>query len=217
MTDPSGYPGSGQYEGPPQTEQYPAQQPYGQPAPYQQPYGQPAYPQPAYPQPYGYAPPPYGYPQPYGYPPVGPKRPGMVIAASVLGYVNAGLLIIAGLVLLFGGALTNSFEDASDSGTNYGVELAIDGIVNFIAAGLIIAGAVIFTGGKTNGRTLLAVGNGIVIASAVYWMVRLSDDRFDGAGNGYIVWGVIFAALAILPLAFSFSGAINDWLREKSQ
>ncbi len=205
MTDyDSQQPPQGGYGGPPPTQPY-----AGQPQ-------APAYGQyPGYPPAYGY--PPNPYVTPYGPPPqTGPKRPGLVIAGSVLAYVNAGMIILAGALLLFGAAIVNDFEDAFDSNTNYGVEFAIDGVVNLIMGGLLIAGAVGFTSGKPIGRTLLTVGNGLVIAASVYWLLRFSGDRYN-AGDGYIVWSVIFAILAILSLAFSFTGAVNRWLAEVRQ
>lgn len=215
MTDnDSQQPPQGSYGGPPPTQQFGAQPGYPQPG-----YPQPGYPaQPGYPHPYGY--PAYPYGQQPGYPAygppqqLGPRRPGLVIAASVLAYVNAGMIILAGALLLFGAAIVDDFESSAGTGTDYGTEVALLGVANLIAAGLLIAGAVIFTGGKSTGRTMLSVGNGIVIALTVYWLVRFSDDRFRNAGDGFIVWGVIFAALAILPLAFSFTGQINQWLNQ---
>ncbi|SHG29240.1 hypothetical protein SAMN05443575_1937 [Jatrophihabitans endophyticus] len=224
-------PSRGSYGGPPPTEQFrsqPQQQPYQQQS-YQQPYQQQPYDPHGYPpqyptqQPYGYPQQPYGWGQQPGYPPAygagsqpGSQRPGLVLAASILAYVNAGMLILAGALLLFGSAIVSDIEDNAGSGTDYGTEFALDGVVNFIAAGLLIAGAVTFTGGKASGRLLLSVGCGIVLATAVYWLVRFNGDRFHDAGDGYIVWAVIFAALAILSLAFSFPNPINRWLATNS-
>lgn len=186
--------------------QYPQ---YPQPQAGQNPY--PPYP----PQPYGYPPQPYGYPPVYpAYPvtPAGPKRPGLTIAAAVLGYINAGMLILAGALLLFGASIANDLENNYDTGTDYSTEIAFDGFVNLIAAGLLIAGAVMFTGRKSSGRALFAVGNGIVIAEAIYWLVRFNDELSDN-NSGFIVWAVLFGALAVLPLAFSFTTDVNRWLR----
>jgi hypothetical protein len=220
----------GSYPGPPPTEQfaqpqYPtarySQYPAGQypqyPAYGQQPYGQPYAPAPyGAPPGYGYPPPGYGYP-PYPAAPTGPRRPGLVMAASVLGYVNAGLLLLAGVLLFFGAAVVSDLEDVAGSNTSYDTEFALDGIVNFVAAGLVIAGAVMLTGRKPVGRILLAVGNGIVVASCVYWLVRMNSDRFDGAGDGWAVWTAVFGALAILTLAFSFVSDVTRWLNRTEQ
>ncbi|MGI8678631.1 MAG: hypothetical protein ACR2LX_08100 [Jatrophihabitans sp.] len=194
--DAGGAPG---YQGPPS---YPAgQYPAGQyPA---APYPGAQYPSPMYPQP-------YGYPAPYGYPPAptGPQRPGLILAACVLGYINAGLLILAGALLLFGASIAHDIQDLANGGRDYGTELGIDGFVNFVAAGLLIAGAVMFTASKSTGRILLAVGNAVVIAEAIYWLVRFDSIRSDG----WIVYAVIFGALAVLPLAFSFTADVNRWM-----
>ena len=189
--------------------------PYGQgytPPPPMQP---PAYPQPEYPgyQPY---PPPYGYgypPPPYGYPPyqpgpAGPKRPGLVLAASVLDYVCAGLLIIAGMLLLFGASVVSSLDSTGVTGNSYGVELALDGMVDLAVAGLLIAGGVMFTGGRSTGRILSTIGNVVVVVVAIYWFTR-----FDTVNvGGLVFWGVIFLLLSLATLAFSFTTpSANGW------
>lgn len=211
MTDSDDPYRQGGYGGPPPTGSYQGvpQQPYA--GGYPQAYGQPPYP--GYPVPTGY--PGYGY---SGYPPQpqGPQRPGLVVAAAVLGYVNAGLLIVGGFLLLFGATIVNDIENAVDSGTDYATEAALLGVGNMIAAGLLIAGAVMFSGAKPVGRLLLAVGNGIVLALAVYWFLRFTDDRFNDVGSGFLVWGSLYATLAVLSLAFSFTGAINRWLVERA-
>src|SRR4051794_35014441 len=83
----------GQYGQPP-----PGQPQSGQPQPGQPQYGAPSNPygQPGQPQ-YGAPSNPYGQPYPqtaYNTVPTSGGRPGTVIAASVLGYVQAGLLLI---------------------------------------------------------------------------------------------------------------------------
>lgn len=206
------------YQGPPATEQfappqYPPAPQYPQ-YPAQNPYPAAQYPAAQYPAPYGY-PQPYGYPGGYPPAPTGPARPGLATAAIVLGYVNAGLLILAGALLLFGASIISDLENGLGSGTDYGTELALDGFVNLVAAGLLIAGAVMFSGRRSGGRIMFAAANAIVLLEAVYWLVRFSDDRFDT--QSYIVWAVLFSALAALGLAFSFAGDVTRWLRGSSQ
>lgn len=204
------------YHGPPAPEQYPGgqepQYPSGQYPGGQHPPGQSQYPPGQYPQPYGY-PQPYAYPMPYTGAPSGPQRPGLVVAAAVLGYVNAGLLILAGALLLFGASIANDIQRASGTGTDYGTEFALDGFANLVAAGLLIGGAVMFVGRKSTGRILFTVGNAIVVAAAIYWVVRFHGDHVDRAG--YIIYALLFGALAVLPLAFSFAGGVNGWLAGK--
>jgi hypothetical protein len=197
--------------------------PYGPPQAYYTPQPvnpwQPGYAPPGYAPP-GYAPPGYGppgYPPPgYGYahqpqPYTGPVRPSEVLGASVLAYVLGGLLILAGLLLIFGASLSSSMGDAFDADTgSITAELAFDGVVNLVAAGLLIAGAVSLTGGRLGGRTLLACGAGITVAASIYWLARSSGER--GAG----VYAFLFDALAVIAVCLMFSGAVTRWLRARS-
>ena len=109
--------------------------------------GYAGYPMPGYPMGSGY---PMGYPAPYPGYATDPRdvRPGVAMAAAVLAYVNAGLLILAGGLLLLGASIVSDVEDASNSHTNYGVEIALDGTANLIAGALLIAGGVMITGRK---------------------------------------------------------------------
>jgi hypothetical protein len=195
--------------------------PYGNqfaPAP-QQPYGQP-------PQPYGQPPQPYGQPtQPYGQQPYGPAppgyaaygypaypsqsvhaRPGLVLGASVLAYVLAGLLILAGALLLFGASFFNRLgTELNSDTTSVTTELAFDGMANLFAAGLLIAGGVCLSGRLVRGRSMLAVGAAITLIECVYWLVRSS------ASGGVFV--LVFGALAAVSLVLATSGPVSRWLR----
>lgn len=176
----------------------PAYPPPGQyPAPYAGQY--PQYPQyPQYAQYPGYPPMPYaGYPPPYR-----PSRPGVATAANVLCFVAAGLLIAAGLLLFFGASIVSSFDDTSV----VTAELVLDGIINMVAAGLLIAGAVSFGGRRPGGRVMLSVGCGIVLGEAVYWIAR-------GHQGGYVFWALVFSALVIVSLSLAWSSSSNQWIR----
>ena len=132
------------------------------------------------------------------------------MAAAVLAYVNAGLLILAGALLLFGASVVSDFENSTGSGSDYGVEIALDGLLNLVAAGLLIAGAVMFTSGKSTGRLLLTVGCAIVIAESVYWLTRFNSVITN---SGTVVWALLFGVLAVLPLAFAYTGAVTRWIQ----
>ena len=195
--------------GEPQYPQPQYEQPqYGQPQYPQPQYGQPQYPQPQYGQPqYGQP----GYPMPgyqlpgYG----GPPRPGGLTAAAVLAYVAAGLLIFAGILLFFGASVINSF-DTIDGGTASGgmltAELAFDGLLNLLSGGLLISGAVMFTGGRANGRVLMSIGSGIVIVESIYWALRTGGDG--------VAWSVLFAAIVIVALSLAWTAGATRWLTQ---
>lgn len=185
------------------------QDPYGgQPYYGQQP---PAYPpghypqQPYYPQQgYPYAPPGYGYPPPY---PQQLQRPGTATTSSVLAFVNGGLLIAAAMLLFAGASLISDIGDATQSDTTFSTaEFTIDGLVNLLAAGLLIGGGVTFAGRRVVGRTLIVAGGLIVVAAAIYWMVR-----FDGFGTT-VFYGLLFTALAVLSMAMAYTATAKAWL-----
>jgi len=162
---------------------------YGQPPPYgQDPYGAPAY-------------------NAYGYPAAPRTRPGQVLAAGVLAYVLAGILILSGVILLFGASSVNSLGNAFNSDTGSATaELAIDGFVDLVAAGLLIAGGVSLSGAHRRGRTLLLVGGGMVLADCVYWIARTSAD------GGVFVFIIVYGGLAALAIVFALSGQATQWL-----
>ena len=187
---------------------------YGYPPPG---YAQPGYPQPGYAPP-GYGPPgypPYGYPAapgypPYGYPPVpGDARPGAATTSAVLAFVLSGLLILGGLLLFLGGAIAGDIEDSFDSGTHIGLELALDGVANLVAGGLLIAGGVSVLGRRPNGRVLLSIGGGIVLALSVYWTVRFDDIRSDS----WTFDAALFLVLSVLTVCFAWSTPVSRWLQ----
>ena len=212
------------YAGQPYYGQQPyEQQPYGQ-SPYGQPqYGQPQYGQPQYGQPQygqygqqqypgyppqqGYPPPgyPYAYPPGYGQRP--PGRPGSVTAAAVLAYVAAGLLIFAALILFssadFANSLGNDLNTDTSSTTG---ELAVDGVINLVAAGLLIVGAVMLAGRRLQGRLLLTIGTGIVVVTAIYWIARFN------AYGGTVFFALLFSALVIVGLSLAYTTAAREWL-----
>jgi hypothetical protein len=134
------------------------------------------------------------------------SRPGTVVAASVLGYITGGMLIVAAFVLFLGASIVKSF-DSITGGNNTGTaaELIVDSLLNFGVAGTLIGGAATFTSGRVVGRTLLTVGGGVCLAECVYWVFR--------AESNTIVWTVVFAALAIVMLALAWTKPTTEWLR----
>lgn len=150
-----------------------------------------------------------GYPEPSGtswY----DDRPASIPAAGVLAYVDAGLLILAGLLLLVGASAVDSWNNAFGSHDNsITAELAADGLINMVAAGLQIAGAIMIAARSERGRLLLTVGGGLCIAAGVYWVLRVYD-------VGVVIWAIVFVTLPIVALALAWSAPATDWLRGES-
>ena len=165
-------------------------------------YAPPGYAYPAAPYPVGYAG--YGYPQPAP----GDARPGLATASAVLAFVVSGLLILAGLLLFLGGAIASDVEDSVNSSTHIGVELGLNGVVNLVAAGLLIAGGVTLVGRNRLGRVLLSIGGAIVVAAAVYWIVRFDDI----SSNSWNFDAGLFLVLVVLTLCFAWATPVTRWL-----
>ena len=133
------------------------------------------------------------------------------MSASVLSYIQAGLLILSGLTLLAGASAVHDASSAfSSSDGGLTAEFVFDGILNLVAAGLFIAGGVMFTGGTARGRTYIGVSAAITVCLSIYWMIRTQD-------GGVIVWAVIFAAMPIIATCLAFGRPATDWLKTRPQ
>jgi hypothetical protein len=192
--------GPGQYQGPPPTAPH---DPGSTAAPYPYPYPSAG--------PYPHANP-YAYPT--GYPTVQPgqRRPGTLTAAAVLGYVNAGLLVIAGLLLFTGASLINDVDESTDGVDlgNFTTELTFGGFLNLLAGGLLIAGGVIMSARRPNGRALYAAGAATVVIESGYWLVRWGSRVNDA--SGVVTYALIFGALAVVGLTLACTRESSGWL-----
>lgn len=191
---------------------YPAEEPYPGGSPYP---GSPPYPAgPPFPGGYPHpAPYPYPYPPPgsYGWPPAAPRRPGTLTAAAVLGYVDGGLIILAAVLLFAAAASGGDLDYSITNGHSLTAELTVDGLLNLIAGGLLIGGAVAMTAGRPLGRLLYSTGAGVVLAESVYWMTRWSSQFAHIAG--LLVYALLFAAVAIVGLSLAWVREGSEWLR----
>lgn len=177
--------GQGGYTPPPPYGGYP-------PTSYGAPYGQPAYGQPAYPSPYGGS---------YG-PPSGPQRPGAALAAAVLSYIQAGVVLICSFFVLAAGTELT--------------ELLLIGIVQLISVGLLIFGAVQVTSGS--GRRMVFIGNGIQLALVLYYMIRISSvgSELEGAdADGAIVIPLFFAVMPAVAIGLALNSAVTRYIAQK--
>jgi hypothetical protein len=134
------------------------------------------------------------------------SRPSSVLWAGVLCYVMGGMLIVAGFVLFVGASIVRSIDSLTGS-NNIGttIVLIIDALANCAAAGLLIAGAVMFAGGRTRGRQLLTIGAAICLIECVYWIFL--------ARANTIIWTVLFVILSIVALALAWTKQTSEWLR----
>lgn len=200
---PGRYPPQGQHPSYQQAP-YPGPDPYAQQYPASQPYGQPAYGQPA-----------YGQPN-YGAPGVKP-RPGMVTAAAVLAFVWGGLGILFGTIGLFAGSVLNSAtsavcDDASLTSTTSAACHAANGVSTLliiVTLGLIVVAALMIWGGVValNGKN----GQILVIACGVYAALAL----ISVFSFGFEFTSLLGFVIPILILVFMFNADSRAWFRAK--
>ncbi len=156
------------------------------------------------------APPPYyrySYPTPpypgYGY--LAPSdRPAGVLASAVLGYVAAGLLLVAALLLFLGASIVTSL-DTTASGRDFRDELAVDGGLNMLIAGLLFAGSVVFYSRYSVGSVLMTIAAVLTLGAGIYWASRRPT-----SGIGFYV--AIFVVLPAVALALAWTPEATAWL-----
>ncbi|TDP91176.1 hypothetical protein [Labedaea rhizosphaerae] len=167
------------------------------------------------------------------YPPVtpAPGRPGITTAAVVLGFVQAGLAMLGGLVTLFG-ALGASAEERdvrygpdpfrAEVAAHLGLATAL-AVVVMLGSGLLIAGAVTLTSGRE--RVLYLAGMGLQLAFCIAYFalsaVAIHDanevraQTAESPGFGFMVAAVCFAVLPVLGLVFASVASTTKFLQVK--
>jgi hypothetical protein len=214
------------YAGPPATSHTPSSgSPYGPPV-YGlpgyggAPYGQPPYGMP----PYGGQPPAYGYPAPW-LPP--PRRPGQLITAAVLAYVQGGMVLIASLYVWFFASLADlvaqqgqgTYSPATvDALATEGTTLAVVQLVSFA---LLVAGGVRALTARTRAAwRLLVVAHAVQVVLSVYWAIRLSvllDEAGPDGGGPLVVFALFFAAGPVVALGLLLTGTVREWFAPAGQ
>jgi hypothetical protein len=199
------------YAGPP-AGQYP-------PPGYASPYGPPVYGA----QPYAGYPPPYGYPG-YWVPPRRPQRPGGVIAAAVLAFVQGAIVVIASIYVWFFASLADVALAGVEEGYSPAVvdALATEGtvlaIVQLLSAVLLIGAGVWALNAQAPGaRRLLLGAHAVQVALALYWAVRLTV-LFDDAAEGgpLLVFAAVFAAAPLVSIGMLFTAPARQWFAPAS-
>ncbi|MGY1814113.1 hypothetical protein [Blastococcus sp. SYSU D00820] len=202
------------YAGPPAWGTTPAP-----PGPPGAPYGYP-------PQPYGYPPQPYGYPPAYGYPvayvplaPAGPRRPGQVITAAVLAFVQAGVVAFAtAYVFLFAslfGLAADGFGD--DEAGSLATEANVIAIVQILSVIALVTGGILALNRNTRATwTTLLAALAVQIALSLYWGIRVASVLGDVPGPddavGVFVFGAIcFAAAPAVGIGLLCARVSRDW------
>jgi hypothetical protein len=137
-------------------------------------------------------------------------RPGAVTAAAVLGFVQAGLTIIATIILMIGLAAVQ--DVVNDAETINGVDvdggglalLWIAAFVALIGAGLLIWGAVKALSGTAG--NLLVIAAALQIVLCVFWLI-------EGAG----IIPILLIVMPIIALVMSLGSAAKQYEASKKR
>jgi hypothetical protein len=219
MGDPWADPGSPTYAGPPATDPPPAPQP--------PPYGYPGYGHPGHPAYAGYPGyPPYAYPPPWPPPaPAGPRRPGQVIAAAVLAFVQAAMVMVSSIYVVLFSSLIDIAADADPASAppaevaQLATEGTVVGIVQVASAVLLVVGGVLaLNSRRRRSLVVLVVGFAVQVLLCVYWAVRLSVIASDIPGSdptgAFLAFTLVFLAGPAVGLGLVLLGSGRRWFRE---
>jgi hypothetical protein len=131
-------------------------------------------------------------------------RPGTVTTAAVLGFVQAGLTIIATIILMIGLAAVQDVVNDAESINGVDVDggglalLWIAGIVALVGAGLLIWGSVKALSGTAG--NLLVIAAGLQIVLCVFWLI-------EGAG----IIPILLIVMPIITLVMSLGGPAKQY------
>lgn len=203
------------YTGPPPTA--PPPYGYGPPAPYGVPYGVP------YGSPYG---PPRPYP-PYGPPawaarPRGPQRPGQVVGAAVLSFVQAALVTVASLYVWFFASIARLAVEENPGAapamahefTRLGSTLSVIQLGTVV---LLVVGGILALTRRSRGALLTVIAaHAVQVVLALYWLMRLGDllgpaAAAEGIGGVLGVFALFFSALPLVALGLLLIGPGRRW------
>jgi len=160
--------------------------------------------------------------------PVVAGRPGLTTTAVVLGFVQAGLGILGGLITLFGAAGASAEErDVRYAPDPFRAEVAahlgltsVLAVVVMLGSGLLIAGAVTLTGGRD--RIFYLAGMALQLGFCIAYFAlsavaihNVEQVRADSPGYGFMVAAVLFAVLPVLGLVFASVASTTKFLQVK--
>ncbi|MCU1670639.1 MAG: conserved rane protein of unknown function [Blastococcus sp.] len=171
-----------------------------------------------YPIPSGY-PPPYGHPLPWAPPPPrGPSRPGQVIGAAVLSFVQAGLVLLSSLYLwmvlsIAHIATRQQPTRAADALVTEGTVLAA---VQAVSVAALIAAGIVALNRRSGAAWLMLVGAHLVqVILAAYWVIRVhgvfSDVAGPTPGDALGVFSLFYAAAPLVAVGLVVSGSGRHW------
>jgi hypothetical protein len=170
------------------------------------------------PVPGGWPPPavPYGaaWPQPWPPAPSRPRRPGQVIAAAVLAFVQAAAVAVATAYVQL---LATVFSMAAGQpgfpadGAALAAEAGVLGIVQLVSVVVLVVGGILaLTRRSALARWTLVAALALQLALAAYWAMRLLS-AFDSRPGALLVLVVPFAAAPAVALGLAVGRAARVW------
>ena len=150
-----------------------------------------------------YGPPPWGPPgwgpNPY---PVRPQRPGPVIAAAVLAFASA-VLVLVGTVYAMAFSALLSLARGPDAGIGPAVAL-----LQLALAGLLVTGGLRVLGHDRWWLLGAAAGQ---LAMTVYWLVVLDDVAPSTIDGSVLTLPLVYGALAVVAAGLTFLPDSRAW------
>ncbi len=160
-----------------------------------------------------------GYQQGYGGMPQAPqeytggpvRRPGVVTAAAVLAYVQAGITTITTILVWLGLS-----QQVSGGETAFQAALALLQTAGVV---LLIWGGVQAMGGT--GRTLLLAGAAVEIVAALLWIIRFAAldtggiEVLQDAKGGIIFIAILFAVMPVITLVLAMGQQATQFLQSR--
>ncbi len=166
------------------------------------------------PAPYGTAWPHPGWPQPW--PPAGarPQRPGQVIAAAVLAFVQAAVVALATAYLQLLGTVFSMAAGEPGfpaDGAALAAEAGVLSLVQLVSVVLLVAAGVLaLTRRRAVVRWALAAAFALQLALTAYWAARLLG-AFGSASGVLLFLVVCFAAGPAVALGLSVGQPARAW------
>jgi hypothetical protein len=167
-----------------------------------------------------YGVPPYGYPPPWGpFPPRPPQRPGQLITATVLAFVQALVVLVASVYVWFFAAVVDLAADeaagvlAPGTADRLATEGSVLAVVQVVSAVLLLAGGIWALNTRSpRAWLLLLAAHALQVVLALYWAVRLIAEA-GGFGNegGLVSAALFFAVLPLVALGLLLAGPGRRW------
>jgi hypothetical protein len=165
----------------------------------------------------GWPPPtPYGtaWPQPWPPLPSRPQRPGQVVAAAVLAFVQAAAVALATAYVQLLGTVFSMAADQPGfpaDGAALAAEAGVLAVVQLVSVVLLVtAGILALATRRTLARWTLVAASALQLALAAYWAVRLLT-AFDSGTGVLLLLGVSFAAAPAVALGLAVSRPAQAW------